>query len=73
MEKKNDKKETMTAMKDKDGNLETDIEKIKDIFKEFYMELFEPNSKNNTEEEKRSDEVKDIIFKSVMVFRRKCG
>ena len=37
MDKKSDKKETLTAMKKKEGNLETDIEKIKDIFKEFFM------------------------------------
>ena len=67
MDKKNDKKETLTAMKNKEGNLETDIEKIKDIFKEFYVELFEPNSKNNTKEEKMSDEVQNILFKSMMV------
>ena len=67
MDKKNNKKETLTAMKNKEGNLETDIEKIKDIFKDFYVELFEPNNKSNTNEEKMSEEVQEILFKSLMV------
>ena len=65
MDNKNKKKEEITAIKNEKGELETDITKIKEIFKKFYIQLFKPNEVGNTEEEEKAREIQDILFESI--------
>ena len=39
MDRDNKRKENITAIKNENGEIETDTEKIKEIFKNFYTEL----------------------------------
>ena len=66
MDNKTKKDEEITAIKNEKGELETDIEKIKEIFKNFYIQLFKPNDAGNTEEEEKAREIQDILFESII-------
>ena len=71
MERKTKKEEEVTALKDKDGILETDPDKIKEIFKEFYSDLFTPNMRENSEEEILAEERENILFNSICEIAKK--
>ena len=71
MERKTKKEEEVTALKDKDGILETDPDKIKEIFKEFYSDLFTPNMRENSEEEILAEEREKILFNSICEIAKK--
>ena len=61
----NKKEEEVTAIKNKDGKLETDPEKIKEIFEDFYVNLFKPNKRGNSKEELIAKEREEIMFRSI--------
>ena len=65
MDKESTRKENITAIKNKNGELETDIEKIKEVFTNFYTELFKPNKTENTQEEKQAEEIRNIMFEGI--------
>ena len=65
MDRDKKREENITAIKNNEGELETDIEKIKNIFKIFYTELFKPNKNENTQEEKMAQKTQDIVFESI--------
>ena len=65
MDKENKREENITAMKNKKGELETNIEEIKEIFKNFHTDLFKPNKKENTQEEKEAEEIQNIMFEGI--------
>ena len=59
------REETITAMINENGEVETEVEKIKEIFKKFYTKLFTANEKGNTQEEKDAQQMQDILFESI--------
>ena len=65
MDNKNKKKKPVIAMMNEKGEKETEIEKVQEIFKNFYTKLFKPNEKINAEEEKEAEIIQDMIFKSI--------
>ena len=59
------KEETITAMKDTNGEMQNDNEKIIQIYQDFYQELFE-TKKSKTEEEKEAEENVEEKFQTIM-------
>ena len=57
--------EEITAMKDEEGKIQTDIDKIKEVFEAFYIKLFKPNKKGESEEEKEAERMQEIMFNSI--------
>ena len=54
-------KECKTTMKDKDGRMEEDSEKIKEIFENFYLDLFRTGKARSHEEEIAEKEVESLF------------
>ena len=70
MDSEKKKIEPITAMINEKGENETDIDKIKEIFKKFYTELFKPNIKENSSEETEAEQMQEIIFDSIVTIAK---
>ena len=73
MDVKKKKEETVITMMNAEGKKETDSKKIENIFIMFYNNLFKPNHKGNTIEEKEAKEIQDIIFESIREIAERDG